>query len=102
MAMTRRQLLQVGAFAGATVLVPVRWPAVAGAAVPPGMTMFTEALPTVNDLGVIDATGGGSATITMVNAQHQFHSALAPTPTFAYQGGAGGQTYLGPVIVARQ
>lgn len=63
---------------------------------------FTEQLPTLAELGIIDATGGGSATIDMVNATHQFHSALAATPTFAYRGGTVQQNYLGPVVVAKQ
>ncbi|WP_242448318.1 multicopper oxidase [Cellulomonas sp. WB94] len=66
------------------------------------MTLFTEQLPTLGALGAVDATSGGSATLTMVSALHSFHAALPPTPTFAYRAAGGSQTYLGPVIVARQ
>ena len=97
MAISRRRLLQVSA----GLAIPVRFSADA-AAVPAGMTMFTEQLPTLSELGVVDATAGGSATLRMVNATHRFHGALAPTPTFAYRSSTGSQTYLGPVIVARQ
>jgi FtsP/CotA-like multicopper oxidase with cupredoxin domain len=69
---------------------------------PTGAPRFTEALPTMAELGVVDATAGGSATITMVSATHTFHPDLAPTPTFAYRSLGGNQTYLGPVIVAKQ
>jgi FtsP/CotA-like multicopper oxidase with cupredoxin domain len=101
MSVTRRQLLQAGAASAATLLLPVRAATPALAAVPPGLTPFTEPLPTLADLGVIDATAG-PATIRMVNATHRFHSALPVTPTFAYRSTGGAQTYLGPVIVARQ
>ncbi|MFI6674793.1 multicopper oxidase family protein [Kribbella sp. NPDC050470] len=100
MTISRRRLFQ----AGAGLAIPVAFgPAArATAAVPAGLTMFTEQLPTLADLGVIDATGGGSATIRMVNAVHRFHGALGPADTFAYRTSAGAQSYLGPVIVARR
>jgi FtsP/CotA-like multicopper oxidase with cupredoxin domain len=63
--------------------------------------MFTEPLPTLAELGTIDATAGGSATVRMINARHKFHTHLRPTPTFAYRS-TGGQSYLGPVVVARR
>jgi spore coat protein A, manganese oxidase len=101
MEITRRSLLGVGAAAGAGLLVPLRLPA-ANAAIPLGVTPFTEALPTLSDIGVIDATKGGTATIRMVNATHRFHRAMARTPTFAYRSQGGVQDYLGPVIVAKR
>ena len=102
MKITRRSLLGAGAATGAGLLLPLNLRTAANAAIPLGVTPFTEALPTLAHLGVIDATGGGTATITMVNATHKFHTAMAPTPTFAYQSQGGTQDYLGPVIVAKQ
>jgi spore coat protein A, manganese oxidase len=102
MKITRRSLLGAGAAASAGMFLPLRLPVAANAAVPMGVTPFTETLPTLADLGVIDATGGGRATIQMVNATHRFHRSLPKTPTFAYRSRDGGQDYLGPVIVARQ
>lgn len=102
MDITRRTLFEAGAAVGAGFLLAPVITSAASAAVPPGITPFTEQLPTLSELGVIDATGGGSATIEMINATHQFHTALAATPTYAYRGGTGSQNYLGPVIVARQ
>ena len=66
-------------------MLPLRMTTAANAVVPAGVLPFTEQLPTLADLGVINATGGGTATIDMVNATHQFHSGLAATPTFAYR-----------------
>ena len=83
MDITRRTLFEAGAAAGAGVLLAPVITSTASAAVPAGVTAFTEQLPTLAELGVIDATGGGSATIEMVNATHQFHSAMTATPTFA-------------------
>ena len=100
MTISRRRLFQ----AGAGLAIPVSF----GAAVRPaatvsaGLTMFTEQLPTLADLGVVDATQGGSATLRMVNASHRFHGALGPANTFAYRTLSGVQTYLGPVVVARR
>jgi len=107
MEFSRRTLFGASAAVGVGLLLPpLRLATVANAAVPTGVTPFTEPLPTLADLGFIDATGGGSATISMVNATHKFHTALAATPTFAYQGVKGAtrndQNYLGPVIVAKQ
>jgi len=102
MEISRRQLLGAGAAAGAGLMLPVRLTSAANAVVPAGLTPFTEQLPTLAQLGVIDATAGAPATINMVNATHQFHSALAPTPTFSYQAVGGTQDYLGPVIVAKK
>ncbi|MDN4645923.1 multicopper oxidase family protein [Arthrobacter sp. PsM3] len=102
MEISRRTLFEAGAAAGAGLILAPVITSTASAAVPAGVTPFTEQLPTLAELGVIDATGGGSATIEMVNATHQFHSAMTATPTFAYRGGTVSQNYLGPVIVAKQ
>lgn len=103
MEFSRRTLLGAGAAAGVGLLLPMRLATATTAAVSQGMSRFTERLPTLADIGVIDVTGGASATIEMVSAStHRFHSALAPTPTFAYRGQGGTQDYLGPVIVAKQ
>jgi spore coat protein A len=102
MGITRRSLLGAGAAAGAGLLLPIHLPTGASAAIPVGVTPFTESLPTLAELGVIDATAGGTATIRMVNATHSFHRAIAPTPTFAYRSSGGAQDYLGPVIVAKR
>ena len=104
MEISRRHLLGAGAAVGVGLLLPpLRLATAANAAVPSGVTPFTETLPTLSDLGVIDATGGADATITMMTATtHKFHSALPATPTFAYRSEGGHQDYLGPVIVAKQ
>jgi len=102
MKISRRQLLGAGAAAGAGLILPVRLTSAANAVVPAGVTPFTEQLPTLANLGVIDATAGGSATVNMVNASHQFHTNLAATPTFSYRSAGGVQDYLGPVIVAKK
>jgi len=102
MEITRRSLLGASAAAGAGLLLPLRLPAAANAAIPLGVTPFTEALPTLAEIGVIDATKGGTAKIRMVNATHSFHQAMARTPTFAYRSHGGVQDYLGPVIVAKR
>lgn len=102
MKITRRTLLRASAASGAALLLPVRH-AGEGRARPVAVdSPFTEALPTLAELGVIDATSGGTALIEMVNATHSFSRAMQPTPTFAYRGGSATQTYLGPTIVARQ
>jgi spore coat protein A len=100
MTITRRALLGATAVSGAAMLLPagLHREARAVAAESP----FVEQLPTLADLGVIDATAGGRALIEMVNATHSFSRAMPPTPTFAYRGGSAAQTYLGPTIVARQ
>ena len=102
MEITRRNLLGAGTVAGVGLLLPLRLTTAANAAIPLGVTPFTEALPTLSDMGVIDATKGGTATIRMVNATHRFHQAMAATPTFAYRSNGGVQDYLGPVIVAKR
>ena len=103
MEISRRHLFGAGAAVGVGLLLPpLRLAAVANAAVPTGVTAFTEQLPTLAKLGVIDATRGVPATIKMVNAKHKFHDRLPATKTFAYQASGGLQDYLGPVIVARQ
>lgn len=104
MRITRRQLLQAGAVAGAGVLVPAppAWAARASAARFDSPLMFTEQLPTLADLGVIDMRAGGTAELWMRNARHSFHPHMGLTDTFAYQDASGSQTYLGPVIVAEK
>lgn len=117
MEISRRNLLGAGAVAGAGVLLPAK-PPTANAALPvhfkdpkhpghprhpgPLVEPFTESLPTLNEMGVIDATSGRNATITMVRATtHEFRSGT-PVPTFAYRTQAGTQDYLGPVIIAKR
>ncbi|MDQ0664541.1 spore coat protein A [Arthrobacter ulcerisalmonis] len=104
MDITRRTLFEAGAAAGAGLLLAPVTASAAPAVVPLGLTPFIEQLPTLSELGVIDATSGGRATIEMVNATHKFHSALAATPTYAYRSAdiAAAQNYLGPVVVAKQ
>jgi spore coat protein A len=96
--LSRRQLLQAGAASAAALLLPT---GIARAVVPAGVSPFTEQLPTLTELGVIDATLG-RATVHMVTTAHSFHAGLHPTPTFAYRSEGGSQSYLGPVIVARR
>jgi len=102
MEITRRGLLGASAAAGAGLLMPLRLPMAANAAIPLGVTAFTEQLPTLAQMGVIDATKGGTAKIRMVNATHSFHKGMPTTPTFAYRSDGGVQDYLGPVIVAKR
>jgi len=102
MEITRRSLLGASAAAGAGLLLPLHLKTAANAAVPLGVTPFTESLPTLAEMGVIDATKGGTAKIRMVNATHSFHKAMGKTPTFAYRSQGGVQDYLGPVIVAKR
>jgi FtsP/CotA-like multicopper oxidase with cupredoxin domain len=103
MDVTRRRLLQAGAVAGGSLLVPANWTRSAVALARAGVTRFTEPLPTLAELGVLDMRGGGSASLTMVNGTHRFHSALGAADTFCYQDPKQpSQEYLGPVIVAKQ
>ncbi|GGI82672.1 multicopper oxidase family protein [Pseudarthrobacter scleromae] len=104
MYLTRRQLLQAGAVAGAGILVhPDAALAARTFARQPGpLTMFSEQLPTLAELGVIDMRAGGQTELSMINAEHNFHSKLDPTDTFAYRAAGASQTYLGPVIVAQR
>jgi FtsP/CotA-like multicopper oxidase with cupredoxin domain len=104
MEITRRGLLKAGTVAGVGLTLPTKFAAAASGASGAGLTRFTEPLPTLTSLGVLDLRNATSstATITMVNAKHRFHSAMGLTDTFAYRSSGGNQTYLGPVIVARQ
>lgn len=104
MPFTRRQLLQAGVAAGAGILV-TPYPAAAArsfAPKPGSLAVFSEQLPTLADLGVIDMRAGGSAGLWMRNARHSFHSQMDLTDTFAYQGANASPTYLGPVIIAEK
>lgn len=102
MVISRRHFLEAGLVAGAGVLLPARLSPAATALVPAGVTPFTEQLPTLADLGVVDMTAGGATTLDMVNTTHRFHSGLGAADTFAYRVPGGTQSYLGPVIVAQQ
>ncbi len=115
MEISRRSILGAGAVVGAGVLLPLKPATAANAALPqhfeaherpwhpsPLVEPFTESLPTLSEMGVIDATRGRSAKITMVRATtHEFRSGT-PVPTFAYRAEGGTQDYLGPVIIARR
>jgi FtsP/CotA-like multicopper oxidase with cupredoxin domain len=104
MQLTRRQLLQAGAVAGAGILVhpdaALAARTVAGQAGP--LTMFSEQLPTLAELGVLDMRAGGETELWMRNAEHNFHSQLGATDTFTYRAAGASQTYLGPVIIAQR
>ena len=110
MELIRRTLLGASTAVGAglLLLLPLRVTSEANAAnpVPPVLTPFTEQLPTLGKLGVINATSGAPKAIEMANATHSFHVGFTSgTPTFAYKGGDLGttsQTLLGPVIVAQK
>lgn len=101
MRMTRRQLLQAGAVAGAGLLVSPRPPAIGAPPAAP-VSLFTEQLPALAELGVLDMQGGGSTSLSMINASHLFHQQMGRTPTLAYRQAGSSQTYLGPVIIARK
>ena len=59
MEISRRHLFGAGAAVGVGLLLPpLRLATAANAAVPTGVTAFTEQLPTLAKLGVIDATRG--------------------------------------------
>lgn len=102
MSITRRRLLGVGAASGLGMLLPARLAPSALGQVPSGVTAFTAELPTLADLGVVDMTAGGAATLDLVNATHRFHSGMGAADTLAYRVPGGTQSYLGPVIVARR
>ncbi|MGR7023027.1 multicopper oxidase domain-containing protein [Geodermatophilus sp. URMC 62] len=100
MELNRRQLFRLGAASAAVLAFPAGATTPARAATPAGLSRFTEPLPTMADLGVLDATAG-AATLRTAGTLHRYHADLPPTPSLAYQG-AGGQTCLGPVVVARR
>ncbi|MFJ6270349.1 multicopper oxidase family protein [Pseudarthrobacter oxydans] len=104
MYLTRRQLLQAGAVAGAGILVhPDAALAARTRARQAGpLTMFSEQLPTLAELGVLDMRAGGQTELSMLNAGHAFHGQLGSTDTFTYRADDASQTYLGPVIVAQR
>ncbi|MFJ6300728.1 cupredoxin domain-containing protein [Pseudarthrobacter oxydans] len=104
MYLTRRQLLQAGAVAGAGILVhPDAALAARTRARQAGpLTMFSEQMPTLAELGVLDMRAGGQTELSMLNAGHAFHGQLGSTDTFTYRADDASQTYLGPVIVAQR
>jgi len=99
-------LLKVGAGAGAGLLLPLHLPTAANALTAAGITPFTEQLPTLAEIGVIDGTTGVPVTIDMINAEHKFHTNLTATKTFTYRSTVPNtvqnQDYLGPVILAKR
>lgn len=103
MRITRRQLLQAGAVAGAGLLASPGSPA-AAARGPASrqQDLFTEQLPTLDELGVLDMQKGGSTALWVRNACHRFHAQMGLTDTLAYQEAGSSRTYLGPVIIARK
>jgi spore coat protein A, manganese oxidase len=98
MEISRRRFLESSALVAAAALVP----AGGARATSIGVVHRGEPLPGLEELGVIDATSGGTARISVVNAAHRFSDSLPRTPTLAYRTPGGGQSYLGPVIVARR
>ena len=104
MRITRRQLLQAGAVAGAGILTQGYGTGTNRAlAAPPGSAgAFTEQLPTLDELGVLDMRGGGSAALWARNTRHRFHEEMGLADALAYQQPGSSQTYLGPVIIARK
>lgn len=103
MRITRRQLLQAGAVAGAGLLASPAAPAIAARGPASGQQgLFTEQLPTLDDLGVLDMQRGGSTALWVRNARHRFHEQMGLTDTLAYQEAGSSRTYLGPVIIARK
>lgn len=103
MYLTRRQLLQAGAAAGAAVATQPYGPGSGRAIATPGQAgLFTEQLPTLAELGVLDMSAGGTASLWMRNAQHRFQAGMGVADTLAYQDGTSSRTYLGPVIIARK
>ena len=64
--------------------------------------MFTEQLPTMDELGVLDVQAGGSKSLWVRNARHRFQEHMGLTDTLAYQEAGSTRTYLGPVIIARK
>lgn len=104
MHLTRRQLLQAGAVAGAGVLTQGYGPGAGRVLAAPGTAagMFTEQLPTLADLGVMDMRAGGSRELWVRNARHSFHEQLGLTDTLAYREANSSRSYLGPVIIAQK
>ncbi|BCW75401.1 multicopper oxidase domain-containing protein [Arthrobacter sp. NicSoilB11] len=104
MRITRRQLLQAGAVAGAGVLTQAYGsgasPGLAAPVSPPGT--FTEQLPALADLGVIDMRSGGNLELWARNSRHRFQAEMGLTDTLTYQDAASTRSYLGPVIIARK
>ncbi len=71
------------------------------ASVAGGLTPYLDPMPALTD-NAIDATGGGTVSLTARLITRQVHSQLPPTTLFGYEGGPhDGTSYLGPVIVAK-
>jgi len=103
MRLTRRQLLQAGAVAGAGVLTQAYGAGSGRAqAAPVPAAAFNEQLPTLDQLGVLDMQGGGTAALWVRNARHRFQEQMELTDTLAYQQAGSSRSYLAPVIVARK
>lgn len=103
MRITRRQLLQAGAVAGAELLASSG--SLAAAERGPAsrqQDLFAEQLPTLDDLGVLDMQKGGSTALWVRNARHRFQEHMGLTDTLVYQESGSSRTYLGPVIIARK
>ncbi|MFF2347754.1 multicopper oxidase family protein [Pseudarthrobacter sp. NPDC058119] len=89
--------------AGAGLLAPPGISAAAARGPAAGQqAMFTEQLPTLAELGVLDMRGGGHAALWVRNACHQFQEKMGPANTLAYQEAGSSRTCLGPVIIARK
>ena len=89
--------------AGAGLLAPsgISAAAARGPAAGP-QAMFTEQLPTLAELGVLDMRDGGRTALWVRNACHQFQEKMGPANTLAYQEAGSSRTCLGPVIIARK
>ncbi|MDQ0664782.1 spore coat protein A [Arthrobacter ulcerisalmonis] len=68
----------------------------------PSAGIFTEQLPTLADLGVMDMRAGGNLQLFVRNARHSFGAQLGRTDTLAYQEANSSRSYLGPVIIAQK
>jgi spore coat protein A, manganese oxidase len=101
---TRRQFLERAALGGAglvvggTLLTNRRAEA---ATVAGRLTPYLDPMPILAD-NAIDATGGGTVSLSTALITSQVHSQLPATTLFGYVGGPhDGGSYLGPVILAR-
>ncbi len=101
MRLTRRQLLQAGAVAGAGVLTQTYGPG-SGRALAAPTAAFTEQLPALAEMGVIDMRAGGNLELWASNTRHRFQEQMGLADTLAFQDEASSRTYLGPVIIAKR